>query len=183
MIRWELNYYNTLPLLDSEKKTLKRQGTNVVSGIYEAWETIPSELLSFLCSITNISTADRASNNYHFLWNLSSNHAQMSVRCWSSIAQLPCQLPRRISNSPTWNLQHYMQIIFFPIRYLLRSKRKILDIYLEFSSLQKWEKKVCQWLFTGKLYFLCEFKKTSSFSTGIILNYIIIFLKTLNGVM
>lgn len=33
VIRWEFNY-NTLSLLASEKKALKRQGTNVVFGIY-----------------------------------------------------------------------------------------------------------------------------------------------------
>lgn len=104
---------------------------------YSQWIVV----FSRQCSKYLISTADRHSNKYHFQWKLSFQHPQTSVCCWHSIFQLPTHLPRQISISPTWNLQIYMQITFFPISYLLRGKIKISDIYLEFSSLVKWEKK------------------------------------------
>lgn len=68
VMRWDLNYYNTPPILISKKtqKTMRKIGSIWQLLILKKIYSVSSTLFSRQCSKYLISTANRHSNKYHF---------------------------------------------------------------------------------------------------------------------
>lgn len=172
VIRWEFNYNRSstithflyLPLKKSPKKTRNKCSIWHLLTLrnYSQWNAVFSRQNNKYV----ISTADSLTTTTSHK-SPSSNHAQMSAHCWPSIFQFPLS-PNFLGES--WTIPHKVAKLYtnhlLPHKLSFREQNKdfrhVFRIF--FTSLQKWEKKACQWLCMGKVYFLCDFKNTSSFS-------------------
>lgn len=90
VMRWDLNYYNTPPILISKKtqKTMRKIGSIWQLLILKKIHSVNSTLFSRQCSKYLISIANRHSNKYHFEW-YSSIHKQMCAADTASFSYPP----------------------------------------------------------------------------------------------